>query len=279
MGRRRLSRGGDFNAYINVSDTQQPTGVTAAIVSANAVWITSPTAPTGRSIQWVPPGILTEDVFRITITSPLSAEYLGRYHLYLRGAVGGVIGNEYQYVRNRVKVGIGSATEIIYTSPWGGWNTSAGFAMSELGQVLIELGNPNYPPSTLYLTFELENSDPGAKSVICQDIVLLPSDEMELDTTCIGPDGATLKAGTLRIDSARLPKERVLARYGVPYIEDLRWSGRFPLSFAPRAESRLWFLSAGYTAADGGNSGTNPTGVFKVDPSHLVRYLSMRGDR
>jgi hypothetical protein len=79
IGSRSLSRGENFTPYINISDEQNPVGITVT-VGANTAFATSTSTPTGRRATYTSPasaGATTE--VTITLNSTIAPEYLGRF--------------------------------------------------------------------------------------------------------------------------------------------------------------------------------------------------------
>lgn len=85
MGLRSHDIAPNFTSILNVSDEQNPPGVTVAVVNGDASFITDLTSATGRAINLtyaVGSANLT-DIFRITLDSSLADSFLGSYKVFV----------------------------------------------------------------------------------------------------------------------------------------------------------------------------------------------------
>jgi hypothetical protein len=84
MGSRSVSRGANFTAFINIADEQNPANITVAAAGGSAFGNTA-WSPTGRELLYTSGGataFTTRGI--VTISSPLTQEYYGKYRLYVR---------------------------------------------------------------------------------------------------------------------------------------------------------------------------------------------------
>jgi hypothetical protein len=84
-GLRRYDRGDSFQAYLNASDEQNPTGITVSL-GASGTFATSSRAPTGRRVDFAPAGSSAtfEDAVEWEFDSTISPEFYGTYMAFVR---------------------------------------------------------------------------------------------------------------------------------------------------------------------------------------------------
>jgi hypothetical protein len=171
-GLRSISRGDDFTAYVNISDEQNPTGITVTVPDANTTFQNYIKAPSGRAAVYNPAGVAAL-VTRITIsfTAGASRQFYGQYRAYLRTYQNG--GSDGDFT---------AALEIfdIYTTEEVTIDDSSLYAITDLGLVTISPinlmdGDDVFNAATINVQLSNSNAAPGDLYVI--DLILIPVDE------------------------------------------------------------------------------------------------------
>lgn len=272
FGLRRLARGANFSAYLNISDTQLPTGITTD-VRPGTVWATLSTAPTGRAaVSGALATTIWNDRALIEFSPSLARQYFGVYQAFLRVVVTGTA-SEFS-VRLRVEFG-----GQYYTDPVSPTSTSE-YEILALGRVWIG--------DTLAMRSfdELEDSEiaiqsiksGAAASITYYDLILIPVDEKVSHSIVVfGPDKYITHYDSLDVDSITVSRitKRVLVRNDVDEIF-ATWQSLDggPFILEARTDQRLWALYWGFPSS-------NKLGAHDQQLTILLdrnaRYMSMRG--
>ena len=175
MGLRSLSRGSNFTAYLNCSDEQNPTNVTVAVGAATA-FTNKIDSPTGRVATYSPAGVAAmASRCTVTMSAPLTAEYYGKYHGYLRVELLAILDTAFQI-----------QVEFIASS---GGSSVVSPARTDLptGEYIIDLGVVSFPFAPLgqndiidelIINVQAEHTYGGALDVLdIIDVILIPVDE------------------------------------------------------------------------------------------------------
>lgn len=281
IGTRGLGRGEEFSAFFNASNEQHQPGVSAVAGASTTLPVTDIVAPTGKRATYNPGSQNTTPVTQVTwqINYPYSAQYRGRYRVFLRYAQDGGADGDFNV---RLGYVFGSSferfTELV-TVPKP--NAAASISILELGQVVFP-GILNEDVGTIYLDLQfasLATSSWG--DVYIYDLILLPYDEWT--GSFYGYD-AVYQFEVLKIDPISIPKEKTLA-VKVDAEDNYKllnvWSAvenNIP-SVPPNKAMRVWILT------DRGNTGTTAYtrtdfhAGMSVAVNKVQRYSSMRGGR
>lgn len=288
MGLRSTERGSAFSSYLNVSNEQNPFGVTVT-AGATTTIDADVSAPTGWRGTFAPAGVeamLTRITF--TLGPTIARDYYGTYHAFVRanrtaGAAADI------GIRLQISAGSGG---VIYTTETKYLQTTTIFELLDFGQVSI-------PPAGVLKTTELGDSTEiriqasaasGTPDLRLYDLILIPVDEYAIDAvdkanetdSDVGRSGS--KDKYLNLDSLTNPKENIRALvqiFGSGFVTSI-YGPIAPgeLFLQANKEQRLWFLAA-KTSATG-------TAFYWISPpeiSHSIqilkneRYLSVRGNR
>lgn len=289
IGLRSLSRGEEFNAYLNASDIQQENGVVFAIGSSGSHLADDTFCPTGRSVHLQ--GITTNNAWTNICSwsiSGIAEQYVGSYHAYMRVTNGiSSIGVE----KYRLKVVFGEAYNLSYTEESSPENyTTNGVTLLDLGQLVIQptsgLRSSDYLSELTIYAQTKSIADNVYTFSYLYDIILVPSDEWCGGFGVPVNTGSTLRFGMgLDIDGITYPKHyrAVQTTYidtGMPTQYDQAVVGDYTkiASGEPilqtNADQRLWFLQF-YNQFPGFQSFFE--NALRVKVTRSSRYLLARG--
>lgn len=258
-GLRSVDRGENFSAYINISDTQAPFGITLSKGSeAGVAWQDDKTAPTGRSLSanYSSSGDLNDwnDLAVITLSTTIARDFFGYFRALLRVNFNHATAQSWN-LRLQLRMGSGGAkytTKSIYPT------TLAPFEVLDFEQLAISSRQVSSMVGNL--SDQLQIAVQGyatatSRQLVLYDLILIPTDEWALDA--IVPE--TVTAGTpqiatynyLDIDSIGNPKVgiSVANRNSAGLIvSQYQAINNGPAILQKNATQRLWFLKMTYEA-------------------------------
>jgi hypothetical protein len=281
-GLRSTDRGESFTPYLNISDEQNPTGLTVSRDATDtAAFAADATTPTGRILvdntttlnAWV-------DLVTFTFSNVLAGDFYGTYHAFLRADQdGGSVGD----IGYRLKVFYGN-TEVVVSE-------TAYFATLNRWQVL-DLGTFTYPglpidvgdvseSSGLVIQRYATSTTPTAE---LYDLIIIPTDEWAGDFSPKSEEtnDSIQLTNYLDVDSLR-PRHniRALVRDESNDFVLTRWAtiANGPATLQPNVDQRLWFFTM-ELASDGSDElRAPPYQGFSLQLFRNQRYFSYRGDR
>lgn len=281
LGLRSASRGAYFQPFLNISDVQQPVGVSIAGTAATVAAADTTTA-TGRRYTHTGTGTSTwADQIIFTLSPTVASSFSGRFRIFLRAyQTNGVVGD----VRFRAKIVHGS----------GGLSYIGDYALAPAIATwqLIDLGSFILPPSSQLKATDLGNQmqivlqiwSSAARTVYLFDLALVPTDEWSADLVDgVLVAGSEVGAGQqMDVDSISNPKSilRALVRAAgsdTGYISSIYQpiaSG--PAILQSNAEQRLFVLCAKYQS---GVWYSLPSTAHFAKLEAAFRYFSLRGNR
>lgn len=281
LGLRSASRGAYFQPFLNISDVQQPVGVSIAGTAATVAAADTTTA-TGRRYTHTGTGTSTwADQIIFTLSPTVASSFSGRFRIFLRAyQTNGIVGD----VRFRAKIVHGS----------GGLSYIGDYALAPAIATwqLIDLGSFILPPSSQLKATDLGNQmqivlqiwSSAARTVYLFDIALVPTDEWSADLVDgVLAAGSEVGAGQqMDVDSISNPKSilRALVRAAgsdTGYISSIYQpiaSG--PAILQSNAEQRLFVLCAKYQS---GVWYSLPSTAHFAKLEAAFRYFSLRGNR
>lgn len=282
VGLRSASRGEYFNAFLNISDTQIPFGISLT-KHTDGTWGTSQRAPTNRALSVSHPSAPAlnqwNDLVTFSIANTIARDYYGTYHAFVRVYKYGATANVWQ-VRLRTSFGTGGSkkdSKAVFPSLSGEWEAL------DLGEVTIptaqvsRLGN-NLGDS-LKLTVQGYCTATGT-GLTLYDVVLIPVDEWAADSLSPEPstsDVAKIKGGAvLDIDSVTNPKASIIATNrtgGDLIVARYQAINNGPVMLQVGVKQRLWFLGMSYESF--WRSAPEIAGSVQVFKQQ--RYLAYRG--
>lgn len=282
-GIRSTSRGTDFTAYLNISDEQNPTGLTVSRDATDTdAFAADPTTPTGRVLvdntttlnAWV-------DLVTFTFSNILADDFYGTYHAFLRADQdGGAVGD----IGYRLKVFYGN-TDVIIGSD------IAYFTTLNRWQVL-DLGTFTYPgmpidtddvseSSGLIIQRYATSTTPTAE---LYDLIIIPTDEWAGDFSPKSEEteDSIQLTNYLDVDSLK-PRHniRALVRDEDNDFVLTRWTtiANGPATLQPNADQRLWFFTMELASDGSSELRAPPYQGLSVQMFRNQRYFSYRGDR
>lgn len=275
FGLRSTSRGvSAFTPYINISDEQNPTGI--SISAGNGTFTTATQYPTGRvSVLTVGgAGSATQNLAIVTLDNTISTEFYGRYRAYIRtGAITG-----FSAIQAKIQVLDASATGVLFDSGYYSVPiNNTDFTVVDLGQLSILPEATRTDPGDVILRVRFDYTATGATSITLIDIIIIPIDEWSAEF--IAPDD--LFSNLIDADSLRQKKvietlSRDLStneRKGV-----VRSIQNGPNILQANTTQRIYSFAQDEISASGnylGQSALLKRGVVWK----LSRYLSLRGNR
>lgn len=283
-GLRSLNKGSNFNAFINISDTQAPFGITIAKGSeAGVAWQDDKQAPTGRSlsVSYSSAGDLNawKDLATITLSTTIARDYYGSFKAFLRCYYNNALAQAWN-LRLQVRIGSGGAkytTQTIYPS------TLAQYEALDFKQLMITnkqvasmVGNLS---DQLQLVVQGYNTS-TSKQLVLYDLILIPVDEWAIDA--IVPEIVTTSTphiqthNYLDIDSIGNPKISIAAANRNPnglIVSQYQASNNGPVILQKNADQRFWFFNMTYESF----WKANPEIAGSVQVFKQQQYLGYRG--
>lgn len=291
-GLRSMDRGVDFTAYINISDEQNPTGIT--IVTSNSFVTDTANAPSGRLGRFNPAGltVITEQ-FRILLGSSIVSQYEGRYLPILRYVT--LTNNTVFTVRIRVLdqanlEAAGAATDDVATLYRSSTET---MSVSNSFSIFEPITIPDNDGGDIAIIIDA-GSDNGVDNLDFVDLILMPVDEWagdfsspeDFDDSPSAPlfDSDILVGRFLDMDSFVRPKKGTASLLKEESDSSIR-TRYIPVAparpaFQSTSRQRVWFFTI--RTSEENASGVNDSiiaGVQSLQFQHVNRYLGMRGDR
>jgi hypothetical protein len=282
-GLRSYDRGPRFQAYINLSDEQNPEGITVSL-GTNTTFENDILGPTGRRTRYNPTGseaIATRAT--VTLDSSIARDYYGTFHVFLRATSVSASAS-------------GLSVRLQFISLTGGitQTTVTYQPTTARQQEAIDFGQITFPVAGFLKTSELSDTfqiiiQAGSTSTTPDfyfyDIILIPVDEWALDAVDVVNTSLSVNGEDRFLDIDGLtPKTdiRTLVRYdNVDEVAVSEWN---PITNGPpilqaNARQRLWFFCVGDAPAIVTDNCANPVLAHSIQPFKNQRYLGMRGDR
>lgn len=283
-GLRRLNRGANFNAFINVSDTQAPFGITLSKGSeAGVAWQDDKVAPTGRSLiaSYSSGGDLNawHDLAVVTISTSVAREYYGHYRAMLRVFYNNALGQGWN-LRLQLRIGSGGAkftTDPVYPT------TLCQYEILDFKNLIIL--NRQSASLNGNISDQLQIAIQGysistSKPLTLYDLILIPTDEWALDA--IVPETVTTATpqivthNVLDIDSIGNPKVGISVtnrnNNGL-IVSQFQAINNGPVILQKAADQRFWFVNMTYENFWKGN----PEILGSVQVDKQQQYLGFRG--
>jgi len=289
MGSRKMSRGEDFTAYINLSNEQNPSNISVTLGSDASFEDETSTCnryiPGDYSVKI--DGNATTTV-TVTIGAPLANDYIGTYHLFLRG------NQPAEATTTRI-----SAT--VYIMSYQELRTSV--LRTELEHFwpnIVDLGIVTIPEIGPLdsITFEINVETTDYHSINLHDLILLPIDELSIELYQADPQVDGWVADQLHLgrkDLSGIESIHAVAdnisypRHGIQaLLKDTAnntvigfWTiiSNHEFAVCPNERVRFWFLLLqryGYDPTYYSHY-ADPTVAGIITIETVQRYLTMRG--
>ena len=286
VGLRDMGRGENFVAYLNAADEQNPTGLSAFVVSGSAAFANTMQSATGRMVSYTvaaPP--IEERVYYYHLGSDIYPEYYGSYQCFLRAER--PAGNA-EDVRIRVGSKIRNETAEQFTD-WVQFETIGSEQLLNMGRLVIPNGplvEDDYARGHINIYADI-NCGIGT-DIYFYDLVLIPTDEwighFSTKDLSIPGDNWIGYLRSLDIDSIMNPKVpvRALLRWyyavgGIQIIEEAYRAdinASYPF-LTPGNRQRLWFLANKTKSSTDQRS--EPAFAALVKAYSMLIYNTMRG--
>lgn len=277
-GLRSVDRGSSFNAFINLSDTQLPTGVTVAVSSGCTFVSNTLLSATSKLAEHDASSNLTGQI-TIAFTAAIAQQYQGRFRVFCRY-------NTNDANQWKLQLDITNSTAS-FTTIFEGTQTgfldavvsASGFGVADLGEYITNAAQIFDDSGILRFGFKLTStSNVGSGTLDLIDIVFIPVDEFSFDTNGDGSGTGELSTGatdwTNYLDIGSL----LTSKRNLSSIVRLRSDDNFnntwqtlnngPFIWQANKQQRLWILSFSPSRI------TSYVQVYKNE-----RYLSLRGNR
>jgi len=278
MGLRDLTRGDDFNAYINVSDIQQPSHIATAVSGVDTVWTNFNNSPTGRIAVYSSAGAsgLADEV-TITIDGKHAWQYFGLYRVYMRVRLTGT------QVYNNLIITPGPAVRI----DTAGVHQLVDYAVLDFG--ILSIPGGSHAPSDIYddITITLQLGCAGLVTAYkIFDLIFIPADQaiydfLGLTNQVILGNDTTHGWTQLDMDSARNPKKtfRTLRQKQSDdsLVDVWTHSVNRPMILKPNKSQKIWVMGWSADVSSPVSADANGCGTAKM--RHIQRYTGMRGNR
>lgn len=282
-----------FNAYLNLSDSQEPAWLNPMILhGATTHFQDAPESPTGRAVHFVAGGALAmTDRMSIEIASPIVTSYYGTYRAFIR----------YRAVSSAVSMQLAIKKQFVYggLTSWFEFNRSAtvesrSVVANDFDFTIADMGVLSLPGLAVdasasadaigSLHLVVSTSTPAAADVMFYDIVLIPADEWICSTETPWNPSATGKmtccdTAYIEIDSISMPTE--LVRCKIYDVTNGTYSGMLTVTNGraiahPKRAQRYWFLCGSrYIVA--ALRFSNVDIVLSASVERSQRYLTLRG--
>ncbi len=281
-GLRSISRGSNFTSQINISDEQNPTGITITALPGIAFGDDINTA-TGRSLQYTTVTAAWTEIGYITFASSIALHFYGKFRAFL---VVRQVGAGANIFSARIAIGgfFGSSSRLAYSN-------SAFVPVVDTANTLLDLGEVTLPgtdtvggrDSSEFNVFLQVNCTTTTRDLYIETLVLVPSDEMfyagrNVSDAKLGY-GAVLSGTNLYLDADNLTNPRrglrnVIRKTSDDVQADVWGRQSTELFIQPKGTQRLWLFSV----LNSSSVLYAPISqVFSVELQTVKRYLSMRG--
>ena len=287
VGARSVSRGANFRAFINIADTNNPTGFTLTDVGPGAFASIGAysTPANGRGYFWAAGGVVAmTDLVEIEISNTIADNFYGRFHAYL--SVFHYTGSEDYRFQLKVQAGSGGVT---LTKP----ATLPPAAITSFGySEVLDLGVIEIPGSgvvrsdedfdNIIITIQGECVDATPGQIYIEDLALIPVDEWSGDfIDRAQTNDSTAEKGTrLFIDSVEYPKAGIrclIKNISTSNISTIYQSvSSEPAVLRQSGAQRLYFMTLR-------PHGSGPTwarywmNCYTVQLKAVKRYYALRG--
>lgn len=288
VGLRSYNRGQSFQAYLNLSNEQNPDGVTVTATGANTSFASDVTAPTGARATYNPTGVeAMATQITVALASTIARDFYGIFHAFLR--VQRTAGSATDFnVQIQVVSGSGGVS---FTTEIQQVQSTTAFEILDFGRIVIPASGQLQLSDTGDTT-EIRiqaSAASGTPDLNMYDLILIPTDEWAIDAVDFS-NGNNSVIGfinsvphLLDIDSVtnpRVPINTLVRRNdeAVTSIYNAITNGEAILQANER--QKLWFFTM-RTSATGSSYNwiASPHVVHSVQVFHNARYLGLRGNR
>lgn len=300
-GLRSISRGADFQAYINLSDRQNPSFITVSEAFASLSIVDNVLSPSARAIRYIGTAVGSDARIDISISSSYAMHWSGIYRAFMRYNWTGA-GSTSDICKVKLGYRLGSGTTFYY-SPVSfsfpdviTYSGTAIYLLADMGIFSPSLERLVANDTIIDLDIFVYMIGTGVFTVPVDfiDLVLIPADESICESVTQSrtqnPSAGPLLNSTyyLSLDSIDPPLTILRCPLKVPNSDEIHgyW---IPINSAetilqPNVDQRVWALpiSSGlYDAAtyEIERNQSYPEDLYRLQAFRNQRYLGMRGNR
>jgi hypothetical protein len=280
IGLRSTARGVSFTPYINLSDVQNPAGISVT-AGTNTAFASDISAPTARKMTFTAGGA-EASLMRvgITLSTTMCPEYYGRFRAL--GIVKNVTGSYalWTLALELDAVYTSNTTEVFESEPVL-LNNTAYAQIVDFGTLAMPPVN-SLPTIPYQVALRLNVSTLGAGVLDLLSLILIPADEWSgefIETG--GRNTAIANNEALVIDSVTSPKNQLQAysQKNSQSLIDWQAIAGYPVTLKNNQTQRMWFLCAYATPTAQNVWLYDPAMTHAIQVFKAQRYLSMRGAR
>lgn len=289
VGLRGLDRGSNFQAYLNISDVQNPPGILVSL-GTNTTFATDGSSPTGRRATYNPGGVEAMATrATISLNPSIARHFYGTFHAFLRAQRTAGVATDLS-IRLQVATGSGGIT---FTTQSKQLQATTAFEVLDFGEIALPVSGA-FKSSDLADTTEIRvqaSAASGTPDLYLYDLILIPVDEWSIDAvdfanesdSDVGRSGSVSKfldidsVTDLRIDIKTLVRTADANKFITAEYNPIT-SG--PAILQANADQRLWFFAMRTSA-----TGASYNWLAPPEIAHTVqilkndRYLGLRGAR
>lgn len=288
-GLRSFGDSSTFQAYLNISDEQNPGGVTIT-VGTNTTLGDDVTTPTGRRATYNPGGVEAMATRATVSLGPtIARDFYGLFHAFLRARRTAGASTDLS-VRLQVATGSGGIT---FTTSSKQLQTTTAFEVLDFGEIALPVSG-SFKSSDLADTTEIRiqaSAASGTPDLYLYDLILIPVDEWAIDAvdaanesdSDVGRSGGIAKL--LDVDSVTDPRIDIKTLVRTADAGGLITAEYNPITSGPailqaNTTQRLWFFAMRTSATGASYSWLAPPEIaHSVQVLKNEGYLGQRGAR
>lgn len=286
---RKTARGTDFTPFINLSDEQNPTGITVTAVGAGSTFANNADAPTGRVIEYTSTAAQAMATrAEVVLGSSICSQYHGDFRLLARISTSsiGSAGDGVFSFQAKITSGSGGTTitnPLVLEVPSLPAGVPLPVSLIDFGEIFLPLGMIGPNEAEDEITIEIQASHPGTSTpkVNFHDLIFMPSDEFIGDFVSSNIAAQAVNSGEfLQADSVSVPKAVVRALVKDTGTEKITGyfeaTTAYPITLPPTTQLRIYFLLLEYSSTFEMYAGIVDA-LAKVGISVNARYMGLRG--
>lgn len=289
VGLRSFEDNSSFQSYLNLSDEQNPAGVTVTL-GINTTFGDDTSAPTGRRVTYNPGGVEAMATRATVALGPtIARDFYGVFHAFLRGRRTAGTASDLS-LRLQIATGSGGIT---FTTQTKQFQSTTAFEVLDFGEISLPVSGA-FKSSDLADSTEIRiqaQAASGTPDLYLYDLILVPVDEWAIDAvdfanesdSDVGRSGGVVKS--LHIDSLTDPRIDIKTLVRTANADELITAEWNPITSGPailqaNTSQRLWCL-----AMRTSTTGTSYSWLAPPEIAHSVqiikneRYLGLRGNR
>lgn len=283
IGMRSVNRGDEFVSHINLADEQNPVGIEVVSVSARGTFQTNIKSPTGRVFQYNAPGVSALAEFgRATIYPTTCNHFKGEYKLLVRAehTAGTATDTTFKLV---IDTGFLGSITLYESDEKAGVTIASGLQTYEFDGIKLSgnIGRIDQNDLMSKITFRLYASCSNAAGATIQfyDIILIPSDELLVDTSNPEDNVFAYHGMPIDLDSVSYPKRDISAHIRESYnfdqiLYDYKISAVQPIYLPLKKAVRIYVY---FETDDATSVQADCWACASIESEKNQRYYSARG--